>query len=97
LKFVQQNAPVKLTGAFLAKFYCVKDGTGKLGRLLQSADAGGTKALGNSLASFHHLHFLDVDIPTSAGRLTGPGTIVTELRAAATTLTLRHDDAPLTY
>ena len=67
-----------------------------LRRLLQRADAGGAKALGNSLVALHDLHFLDIDVPTTAGGLFGPRSIVTELRAAATILTLRHNEAPLT-
>lgn len=66
-----------------------------LRRLLHGADAGGAKTLGNGLAAFHYLHFLDIDVPTAASRLARPRSIVTELRAAATTLTLRHDEAPL--
>jgi hypothetical protein len=72
-----------------------KTAAGWLGRLLQGADTGGAKALGNSLGAFHDLHFLDIDVPAAAGRLARPRTIVSELRAAATTLTLRHDEAPL--
>jgi hypothetical protein len=62
---------------------------------LQSADTGRAKALGDSLIPFHDLHFLDIDVPTTARGLARPRTIVPELRAAATTLTLRHDEAPL--
>lgn len=67
-----------------------------LGRFLQAANAGGAKTLGNRLATFHDLHFLDVDVPAAAGRLARPRAVVTKLRAAATTLTLRHDEAPFT-
>jgi hypothetical protein len=63
---------------------------------LQVTDTGGAKTLRNGLAAFHDLYLLDIDIPAAAGGLARPRAIVTELRAAATTLTLRHDEAPFT-
>ena len=63
---------------------------------MEGTDAGGAKPLGDCLVPFHDLHFLDIDIPTTPGCLAGPRSIVTKLRAAATTLTLRHDEAPFT-
>ena len=68
----------------------------RLRRLLQSADAGGAKTLADDFVAFHDLHFLDIDVPATTGRLARPRSIVTKLRAAATTLTFRHDEAPFT-
>jgi hypothetical protein len=89
---LKQNAPVNMTGAFYiwAENYFVQL------CLLQRADTRGAEALGNSLAIGHNLHFLDIDVPAASGRLTRPRSIITELWAAATTLTFRHDEAPFT-
>ena len=91
----QQHAPGVSWRVSSFECKCAGDGSPKLRRLLDGADASGAKALGNSLIPFHDLHFLDIDVPTAAGRLAGPRSVVTKLRAAATTLTLRHDEAPL--
>jgi hypothetical protein len=83
---------IRLARLFISKQF---RSLGTLCRLLQGANAGGAKTLGNGLVPFHDLHFLDIDVPTAAGRFARPRAVVTELRAAATILTLRHDEAPL--
>lgn len=52
---------------FFLQITCKSDSP--LDGLLHGADAGGAKTLGNCLAAFHDLNFLDIDVPTAAGGL----------------------------